>query len=260
MTRAIILAAGQGLRLRPLTDDKPKCLVSLQGKTLLEHQAQVLKSEGIHDIHVVGGYCFEQIGRAGYECSFNPQYEKTNMVETLFSAISFIELGGNLLISYGDIVYESKNLRKVLSCNDEICLMIDLNWKRYWDIRFQNPLSDAETLLFNKNGYITELGKKPISLEHIQGQYTGLIKVRSDKIKDFIDFYKGLDRKKQYDGESFLNMYMTSFLQELINSNWKVKGVFVENGWLEVDSLEDLKVYENLSNAGKLSSFCRLEK
>ena len=80
MTRAIILAAGQGLRLRPLTDDKPKCLVSLQGKTLLEHQVQALKSEGIQDIHVVGGYCFEKIDSAGYKCSLNPQYKKTNMV------------------------------------------------------------------------------------------------------------------------------------------------------------------------------------
>ena len=74
-----------------------------------------------------------------------------------------------------------------------------------------------------------------------------------------MSFYKTLDRQKIYDAQDFLNMYMTSFIQELIDSNWKVKGVFVENGWLEVDSVEDLKIYEQLSKAGKLDSFCQLE-
>ncbi|MBK1652709.1 sugar phosphate nucleotidyltransferase [Halorhodospira halochloris] len=54
--RAIILAAGQGTRLRPLTDDRPKCMVELEGKPLLEHQLEVLRGAGIEDIHVVGGY------------------------------------------------------------------------------------------------------------------------------------------------------------------------------------------------------------
>ena len=52
---------------------------------------------------------------------------------------------------------------------------------------------------------------------------------------------------------------MTSFLQKLIDSDWKVKGVFVENGWLEVDSVEDLKIYDKLFKTGELASFCRLE-
>jgi len=54
------------------------------------------------------------------------------------------------------------------------------NWKRYWDLRFKDPLSDAETLIFDDKGYITELGKKPVSYDQIKGQYTGLIKVRAD--------------------------------------------------------------------------------
>jgi L-glutamine-phosphate cytidylyltransferase len=259
MTRAIILAAGQGTRLRPLTNSMPKCLVPLQGKTLLERQVLVLKGEGVHDIHVVGGHCVEQIRKAGYNCSVNLKYETTNMVETLFTALPFIEAGGNLIISYGDIVYQDDNLQKVLQCNDEICLMIDLNWRRYWELRFEDPLSDAETLIFDSKGYITELGKKPAGFDQIKGQYTGLIKVRSDKIKEFVNFYKSLDRRKIYDGKDFPNMYMTSFLQELIDSSWKVKGVFVENGWLEVDSVEDLEIYEQLSKVGKLDTFCQLE-
>ena len=255
MTRVVILAAGQGARLRPLTDVMPKCLVSLQGKTLLERQVEVLESEGIHDIHVAGGYCVEEIRKAGYNCSVNAQYKTTNMVETLFSALPFIQLGGDLIISYGDIVYQGNNLRKVLACPDEICIMIDINWRRYWEIRFEDPLSDAETLVFNENGYVTELGKKPDSFKRIQGQYTGLIKVRADKVKELVSFYQNLDRKKTYDGKDFSNMYMTSFLQELINSNWKVKGVFVENGWLEVDSNEDLEIYNRLYISGELESF-----
>ena len=55
--KAIILAAGKGTRLRPLTNSKPKCLVELAGKSLLEHQLDTLFECGITDIHVIGGQC-----------------------------------------------------------------------------------------------------------------------------------------------------------------------------------------------------------
>lgn len=258
MTRTLILAAGQGTRLRPLTDDMPKCLVPLQGKSLLERQLATLKSSGISNITVATGYRAERIESLGLRTFYNPRFETTNMVESLFAARDFISQDGDLIIAYGDIVYEKDNLERLLACEDEIALMIDLEWKRLWSLRLENPLDDAETLVMDRDGYVTELGKKPKNYERIQGQYTGLIKIRGDKLEDFLGLYDSLDRAATYDGKSFENMYMTSFLQLLIDSGWRAKAVCVKNGWLEVDSVEDLKQYEAMARQGSLDEYFQL--
>jgi len=260
MTRAIILAAGQGTRLRPLTNDIPKCLVPLSGKSLLDRQITVLKMCDVNAIHVMAGYRADQIQKRGYPCSINKDYANTNMVETLFSALDYLRGTDDILISYGDIIYQSNNLRAVLASNDEISIMVDTKWREYWSLRFTDPLSDAETLKLNDTGYIIELGKKPRSFADIEGQYTGLIKVRADKINAFIDFYLKLDRNVQYGGKDFANMYLTSFLQALINADWKIKAIPVNNGWLEIDSVEDLQKYETLASLGELSRFYQLDE
>lgn len=259
MTKALILAAGQGTRLRPLTNDRPKCLVPLAGKSLLVRQLETLKSQGVDTVHVATGYRADQIEALGLPTSYNKDFDKTNMVESLFSALDFIEAcNDDLIIAYGDIVYKDTNLNALLASSEEINLMIDKNWKDLWSLRLENPLDDAETLLLNKEGFITELGKKPESYAQIQGQYTGLIKIRKDKIKDFIDFYKELDRDALYDGKDFYNMYMTSFLQLLIDQSWKVKATMVESGWLEVDSVEDLEIYERMHADKELVKWMKL--
>jgi len=259
MTRALILAAGQGTRLRPITDDKPKCLVPLLGRSLLERQADILRELGVNDIHIAAGYRADQIEALGFVTSINPQFAKTNMVESLFSALSFIKQEGDLIIAYGDIVYQSNNLQALLNCDDEIALMIDARWRDLWSLRLDNPLDDAETLIMNDNGYVTELGKKPESYDQIEGQYTGLIKIRSDKLEAMVQFYNELDHFAIYDGKDFNNMYMTSFLQLLIDSGWKAKAVLVNSGWLEVDSVEDLSKYETMAKEGKLDRFYKVE-
>ncbi len=259
MTRALILAAGQGTRLRPLTDDKPKCLVPLVGKSLLMRQVATLNEMGVSEIMVATGYRSDQIESLGLATCHNPRFESTNMVESLFAARDFISREGDLIIAYGDIVYQRENLKVLLDCSDEIALMIDLEWRKLWSLRLENPLEDAETLLMNPEGYVTELGKKPDSYERIQGQYTGLIKIRGDKLNDLLEFYDALDRKGTYDGKSFDNMYMTSFLQNLIDSGWRAKAALVENGWLEVDSVEDLEHYEKMAADGLLDEYYKLD-
>lgn len=258
MTRAVILAAGQGTRLRPLTDDKPKCLVELAGRSLLARQIEVLERCGVTDIEVVTGYRADQIEALGVATSHNPRFDHTNMVESLFAARSFIEREGDLVIAYGDIVYEPKNLEALLATDDEIALMIDLEWRRLWSLRLDNPLDDAETLMMDAEGYVTELGKKPESYDRIQGQYTGLIKIRADKLEDFVAFYDALDRNGTYDGKTFDNMYMTSFLQGLIDAGWKARAAKVNNGWLEIDSVDDLQCYEDLERQEKLAEYYQM--
>jgi len=257
-TRVLILAAGQGTRLRPLTNNKPKCLVPLAGKSLLERQVKTLMDCGIDNIHIATGFCANQIKDLGFKTSLNPRFAETNMVETLFSAQKFIEENGDLIIAYGDIVYDNENLKALLKSNDEINLMIDSKWRDLWSLRLDNPLEDAETLMMDNRGYITELGKKPENYDRIQGQYTGLIKIRADKLEDFINFYEQIDRSAIYDGKDFDNMYMTSFLQQLIDAGWKAKAVLVDNGWLEVDSVDDLEHYEKMSKSGTLNKFYKI--
>ena len=59
--KLIILGAGQGTRLRPLTNDRPKCMVEFQGRSLIEHQLIAARSIGVTDIHVVLGYRHDQV-------------------------------------------------------------------------------------------------------------------------------------------------------------------------------------------------------
>ena len=126
-------------------------------------------------------------------------------------------------------------------------------WLDLWSARNENPLNDAETLRYGKQGQIIELGIKPTSLDHINGQYTGLIKISYRKIAEFISFYDQLDRAIQYDGRAFEQMYMTSFLQLLIDAGWMVMPAHVSHGWLEVDTVGDLQLYERLSAEDKLN-------
>ncbi|MFS1443838.1 MULTISPECIES: sugar phosphate nucleotidyltransferase [Vibrio] len=261
MTKALILAAGQGTRLRPITNDRPKCLVPLIGKSLLDRQVETLNAEDITDIHIATGYRADQIEALGFQTSFNERFKQTNMVESLFSAIEFIRsCKEDLILGYGDIVYHQENLKTLLACDDDIGLMVDKEWRALWSLRLENPLDDAETLVMDSEGYVIELGKKPESYERIQGQYTGLIKIKADKIPSFIAFYESLDRDVLYDGKNFDNMYMTSFIQMMIDDGWKVKAAIVSNGWLEVDSVEDLELYENMIKEKKLDPIFNVDE
>lgn len=257
--RAIILAAGQGSRLRPYTDDRPKCMVELAGKPLLHRQLDVIKGAGITDIMLVGGYRADRLQLQGIALTENPQYAETNMVSTLFCAEDFMRGGEDLLIAYADIVYEPKVLKAVLSCNAPLCIAVDREWRRFWEARMDDPLSDAETLKLEDGNRIVELGAKPTSYDDIQGQYMGLVKVRADHLQALREAWHGMDRDAIYDGKDFDNMYMTSFLQYLIDSGWDARAAFTDNGWLEVDTVEDLDQFHRFHAEGSLDRFIQLE-
>jgi len=256
--RAIILAAGQGTRLRPLTEERPKCLVELLGRSLLERQLEVLASRGIDDVVVVAGYRAERIEALGVPVVRNPDFASTNMVATLFCAADRLVGDADVLVAYGDLVYEARVIDALLECRAPVALAVDTQWRRYWELRFADPLSDAETLRLDSRGRVLELGRKPSGYHEIQGQYMGLIQFRADHAVRLSEVYARMDRRVPYDGQDFANMFMTSFLQHLIDLGWLVQSVPSRNGWLEVDSVSDLERYEAAAAAGQLDRFCRL--
>ena len=238
--KAIILAAGKGTRLRPLTESKPKCLVELAGKPLLEHQLYTLSECGITDIHVIGGYNADQLISKKYKLHQNYNYNHTNMVHTLFVAMEELTGREDIIISYGDIVYQKHVLQKLIDFDAPISVVIDQAWLSYWKIRMEDPLKDVETLKIENTNKIVEIGKKPQNLSEIDGQYIGLIKVNSQFVMKLKYTWQNMDKSILYDGKNYDNMHMTSYLQMLINYGWDIRATFIENGWAEVDCPADL--------------------
>jgi choline kinase len=245
--KVIVVAAGQGTRLRPLTDTRPKCMVPFRNKPIIDYIVETLKKNGLNDIVVVDGYKKDVLENhlQGQNIKFctNEKYDSTNMVSTLFCAEH--EMDDDIIISYADIIYTPEIVKKLLDDQSDFSVVVDKDWRALWAMRMENPLLDAETMKVDGEGFIYELGKKPKSYDDIQGQYIGLIKFKKDFLKRAVAYYHNLDTAAVYDGKSFENMYMTSFIQSLIDHVKKPKAVFISGGWVEVDSVEDLRIYEN---------------
>ena len=105
---------------------------------------------------------------------------------------------------------------------------------------------------FDDDLNIFELGKKTDSYSDIQGQYTGLIKFDKNYLRKIKDTYIGIQNSNSIDYKS---MYMTDFIQLLINKNFKVTASLVEGGWLEIDTEKDIDCYQDLYHSGKLKEF-----
>jgi choline kinase len=178
------------------------------------------------------------------------------MAFSLFCARGLMRDDMDLVVSYGDIVYEPRVLASVLSDPSPISVAIDIDWRRYWEMRMPNPLSDAETLKTNAAGRIREIGRKAESYEEIEGQYIGLFKIRSNCVPQLVAEYDAMDRNQWLDNKPFEQMYMTSYLQHLIDQGWHVQAVPTRNGWLELDTIEDFYLYDRLAASGTLSTLC----
>lgn len=102
--KAIILAAGRGSRMKSLTDERPKCMVELRGKTLLEWQLAALRDAGIREIAIVTGYKRELLAEQGLVEFHNPRWAQTNMVSSLACAEAWLQDEPSI-VSYSDIFY-----------------------------------------------------------------------------------------------------------------------------------------------------------
>lgn len=137
---AIILAAGMGTRLRPLTNEIPKCLVPVNGVPMIERQIQFLHEKGITDITLVSGYKAEKLDylkeKYGVDIVFNYKYDTCN---NIFSMYLVRERLHDTYVIEGD-VYMDKN-----------CFMQDIKQSTYFSMWKDEEVNEWGLSIDEKN-------------------------------------------------------------------------------------------------------------
>jgi choline kinase len=152
-TKAIILSAGQGKRLSPLTDTRPKCLVELSGRTVLHWQLRHLRQAGITEVVVVTGFAADTVETeiAGLDLPgmtvrtlFNPFFGLTDNLATCWLARS--EMVGDFLLLNGDTLFEPAIAERLIAApSAPITVTIDRKAAGY-DADDMKVLTDGDAL------------------------------------------------------------------------------------------------------------------
>ena len=237
--KIIILCAGKGRRM---LINYPKSLLKINTKhSILKNIYKNFIKQGIKnkDIIFATGYKPELIKkeiRNKVNFIHNKKYASTNMVYTLMNTVKKIE--DDVIITYSDIVYDLRNIKKIIKDKSQFITFIDKKWQTLWETK--NKLeTDSETLKINKK-IILELGKKTKDIKSIQARYVGLTKISKDNLEIIKKIYS---IKLKKNPKKFLKIDMTNFFNFLIRKNFELNYLQISGRWDEFDDEGDYKNY-----------------
>ncbi len=221
ITHAIILAAGRGTRLWPHTKDRPKCLLPIGGKTLIEHQVGTLETQGITDITVVTGYFGEKIRQVlGARVSYvdNARFVDTSSMYSLWLARSAATEG--CIILNADVLFHAEILRSLLASPHADALAVD----------YDSVLVDEETKVQIDGERVLALSK---TLQLGDAENVGMVKMSA--AGSSVLFAKIAELLRHNHAQE-----MVPFAVNAIASSHFLAAVSVESlPWIEIDFPED---------------------
>lgn len=180
--KAIILSAGQGSRLGHLVDDRPKCLIEFNGRSLLDRQLDTLEACGVHEAVVVTGFHDELVDEAiarrsgGPEVRrvFNPFYKVADNTGSLFMARE--ELSGDCLVWNGDTLVSRALMRRVVG-NERAGICVTIDRKDSYD--------EDDMKVVEEDGRLRAIGKR--IAQGVNAESIGLLAFRSGGAEEFRD-------------------------------------------------------------------------
>jgi L-glutamine-phosphate cytidylyltransferase len=236
--RALILAAGRGSRMGALGDVRPKCLVELAGRPLLDRQLAALRAGGARDIGIVRGYRKEMLDDPALAYFDNERWSETNMVMSLACAAEWLR-AGPVIVSYADIFYRGDLIRGLAGAPGALVISYDRLWRELWTRRFADPLSDAETFRIDAAGTLVEIGGKTANIGDIQGQYMGLLKFTPPAwavIERLLSSLEPAVRDR---------LDMTGLIRRLLAQHAVTISTYGTDGqWGEIDNADDVALYQ----------------
>jgi len=242
-TKALIVAAGLGSRLKGHTENNPKCMLDFGGKTLLQRQLSSYQKNGIDNISLVRGYKKKKINYKGIKYFDNNDFKENNILNSIFYAEEAIN--GNIIISYSDILFDPFVVKRAMESDHDISVIVDIDWRDYYIDRKEHPLSEAENVIFNSNNEVVKIGKIATDKNEVHGEFIGMIKLNHkgcEILKQNFHRVKNAFWNKPFQrAKIFQKAYLTDMIQELVDIGVKVHCVIIERGWKEIDTVEDYK-------------------
>ena len=229
--KAVILAAGQGTRIRAVHGERPKCLIEVEDKTILDHQIEGLLGAGINEIAIVVGYEKQQIirhvrkrfGRRKPKIHFieNPAFAITNNIYSLWLAREWVGGDGFVCLN-ADVICDAQILNSALKTNALVSMIVDPEWR------------DETMKVIISDGRVLRMSKK-ISKQEFSGTYIGItVFNQAINTRFFAKMQEVIEAGR-------VNEFFNVAVQELVDEGLRV-GFTTTAGspWAEIDDPLDL--------------------
>ena len=229
--KAIILSAGQGKRLLPLTTDTPKAALRIGNQSLLEWQLQEISKTSISDVVVITGFGASKIEKLVEESSFesvrtlfNPFYKNCDNLGTCWIARG--EMNCPFVIINGDTIFQSAILEKLIENTSKNSILIACDEKSDYDA--------DDMKIIEERGKVQRVSKT-LPTDQVNGESIGMIRFDSHGAKLFTEQLEVSMRQ-----DNGLGKWYLSAIDSLANTH-TVGSCFVDDlSWCEVDDKSDL--------------------
>lgn len=228
--KAVILAAGQGTRIRSVHGEHPKCLIEVDNATILDHQLEALSMAGINDVAIVVGYEKEQIidhvmnrklRAPRIHFIENPAFAITNNIYSLWLALEWLR-GDGFVVLNADVIFDADVLEVAVRTNTPLSMIVDPLWR---DETMKVIIQGDRILQMSKN----------ISRERSSGTYIG-ITIFSRTIQS-----RFFDKMNAVISTGRVNDFFNVAVQELVDEGVHVGYTSTDGlAWAEIDDPTDL--------------------
>jgi phosphoenolpyruvate phosphomutase len=254
----IIPAAGEDTIFKKLLNGKPKAMLEICGKTLLDHQIQTLSNANLADITLISGYGKESLHAEGVSIMENPDYQKGSMLNSLLIAKE--KMVNGFIMLYSDILMEDQILSKLMECKEDIILVAD-NSTQYHQpeegysldyIISKNHYKPARReIRFISENVVAKIGNK-INPDTATHEFIGLARFSKTGAEQFLETYYDVISNftgQFQESEDISKLTFTDLIQEMIDRGFAVHYMEIHKGWLEINNADHIALAQKSFSA-----------
>ena len=146
--KSIIIAAGSGKRIPEFSKKIPKSLITINNKSILKRQIDLMKIAKINQIGIIKGFKSNKINFKKIKYFHNKNFKKNEQLDSFFTAQKWFT--DDLLIAFSDIIYEISVIEKIIKSKHDFTIAVQKNWKKKYKNRFDHPASQADKVYIRR--------------------------------------------------------------------------------------------------------------